>query len=221
MTRRTLVEMEDIDPAKIIFLPFPIPSSILPHQNSGAEPVKRVGVITYLDGAADLHALVIVAHRLLNQDPTLEFRIVGRGPLRKHLERMAQELDLGARFVIHSSNNEFDIKSVGAALFAPLQADHFIPLLSFVSCGIPVVSALSAEWNGLSSSDVPLASVHDTMGIAELLERLLQDQEYATTVAGNWRKFLERTFGWSAIEPLYRSVFLGQPSQTLANKQAA
>ncbi|MBI1859973.1 MAG: glycosyltransferase family 4 protein [Deltaproteobacteria bacterium] len=173
LTHRFLREMEGVDAQQLVDLPLPYPDFVQFGTRSEV-PSQIVGTLTPLDGNANLNFLILVAHRLLHKNPLLRFRVLGDGPLRGHLTKMATLLQLGGRFDVSPVARLADIVQWDAFIFAPLRCDHLIAPLSGIAARVPTVCAETpgmGEW--LSGLAVPFTPLFDTEAMAKGVEELL------------------------------------------------
>src|SRR4029077_17751647 len=112
MDRMRMIELERIPAEKVVFIPNGIPDS----PPGDGERVRRelgltaadsiVGTVCGLRPEKDLETALRALGRLAPHRPQLRFIVVGDGPERRRLERLATELGVSTLFLGHRPNED-------------------------------------------------------------------------------------------------------------------
>lgn len=207
MARRYLIEMAGISSKNIAAAPLPfMPLFSQKKAQSGRFPT--VGVVGNFDAQANLHFLVLVAHRLISRTPTLRFRMLGNGRFRAHLERMAEDLSIASNLEIQSSVGVADIIELDACVFAPLRCDHFASLLVAAANQVPTLCmqtpGLDELLGGLA---VPITPVYQTQALSRAVEKVLFDLPSRAHHLQAMCSGFEQRLSWNGVSKVYEQVF--------------
>jgi glycosyltransferase involved in cell wall biosynthesis len=133
----------------------------------------------------------------------VELHLIGSGPERSELERLADRIGVPLR--LHGTLRQTELPSVLAAadvfVLPSLTEGHPKALLEAMACGVPCLGAKEAPGiraliedgvNGvLSEGNVP--------GLRAAVERLLSDRGHAASMAGEARVRIERDYDLDAL----------------------
>ena len=149
---------------------------------------------------------------VLERCPEARYLVVGEGPYRAFLERLAADLDLGGKVVFAGHVAQDDLPLVYAAADVFVMASRVIEanaevegfglvFLEANACGKPVVGGRSggvvdAVANGETGL---LADPLNPEDVARALSALLCDPAYARRLGENGRRRVEREFRWPVL----------------------
>ncbi|MFN8607714.1 MAG: glycosyltransferase family 4 protein [Vulcanimicrobiota bacterium] len=146
-----------------------------------------MGMAGRLEPAKGHSDLLLAMSRLLPRNPRLHLVIMGTGHLRGQLERQAWELGLHGR--VHFLGWVEDLISAMAALDLFVLSSHYeglgVVLLEALALGRPVVSTRVGGTQDIIEDGVTglFAPAHDPAGLAEAIQRLLDDPDLAARLA--------------------------------------
>ncbi len=220
MTLRYLHEMERVPEKQLVDLPLPFPEfvELAPR---GVSACGIIGTLSDLDGNSNLNFIALLAHRLLQSNPNLRFRVLGEGPLRTHLSAIARELDLGERFDISPVARLSDITQWDAFVFAPLRCDHLIAPLIAIAAQVPTVCMETPgleEWFG--GLAVPLVPLYETGVMAKSVEELIESAPARTHNRLALTHGLRERLSLQKVARLYGRTF-GIPDYPMVSKAVA
>jgi colanic acid/amylovoran biosynthesis glycosyltransferase len=144
------------------------------------------------------------AERLLGR--SLRYDLVGDGPLRPALERLARELELGERLHFHGERSSEDVAALldqSDVLLAPsVTAENGdcegipVVLMEAMARGLPVISSVHSGIPELVRHDESglLAPERDVDALAEALARVGREPECSTRLGSNARARVEADF---------------------------
>lgn len=212
MSFRFLKDLVGVPENQLELLPFPIPFN---------EPRKEqseffVGTFGPFSSQANLHFVLTVAHYVTRKDPQVKFRIVGTGPLSRHLHQLCQDLDLGPGVTIIEAMDLHYSSSFSVNLDFSHQKDHFIcQLLSGVAGAVPI----SLETEGIDdyikdSFNGFIAPEDDTKSVGELILSLKNNPLLHQEMARRCRQQMEYKFNVAEVVPNYLKLFYGGTYQT-------
>lgn len=174
--------------------------------------VLRVGMIARMNHPVKNHpAFLRAAARLAAEFPGAEFLLVGGGPLRPGLERMAASLGLGDR--VRFLGDRRDVPAVLAALDVSVLPSHSESLsnaiLESMAAGVPVVAARvggnpEVVIDGVTGLLVP---PDDDEQLADALLRLLRQPELRMRYGGQAREFARAHFRPERVRQQYDELY--------------
>jgi glycosyltransferase involved in cell wall biosynthesis len=185
--RMRMIELERIPPDKVVFIPNGIPD---PPRGDGA-PVRRalelpadapvVGTVCSLRPEKGLDTALRALARLSRRRPDLRFLVVGSGPERLRLERLAEQLDVHAIFLGHRPNEE--VPDLLAAMDVVVCSSHFegmpLAVLEWMAAGKAIVANRVGGIPAIleHGREALLVPATDTAALAVAIDRLLDDPE--------------------------------------------
>ncbi|MGH2990839.1 MAG: glycosyltransferase [Solirubrobacterales bacterium] len=202
--RRRMIEIERIDPAKLIFVPNGIPPSPTPSGRDvraqlGLVPqVPVVGTVCALRPQKALDVLVRAAAALRGRFTTLRVLIVGDGPERPALERQIGELRLGETVTLLGHRS--DVPDVLRAFDVAVCSSNFegtpLSILEYMEAGLPVVAT---RVGGVPDLIEPgehglLVEPGDPGALAKALAELLGDHSRRAEMGRRGRERRRREF---------------------------
>jgi colanic acid/amylovoran biosynthesis glycosyltransferase len=196
----------------------------------GGRKVKLLTIARLVEKKGVEYGIRAVAH-LVQKHPSVEYEIVGDGPLKGDLERLIEEMQVRhAIKLIGSKHREEIVELLGTAdiLLAPSVTsthgdEEGIPgvLREGLARGLPVVSTQHSGipelvQNGVSGFLVP---ERDVDSLAEKLEYLIQHQNVWAEMGQAGRKYVEEQYDINALNDrlvrLYAQLLDGQiPSRS-------
>ena len=227
--RRRMIEIEGIDPGKVIFVPNGIPAPPAP---SGADirgelgigaDVPVVGTVCALRPQKALDMLLEAAAKLSRDLPALRVLIVGEGPERAGLEHRIAELDLGGTVMLLGQRN--DVPDLLGAIDVAVCCSDFegtpLSILEYMEAALPIVATRVGGIPALIEPEVEglLVEPRHPDGLAATIARLLTDRELAAAVGagGRRRQHAEFDIGVTvrAIERIYEGLASGRTAAEL------
>jgi glycosyltransferase involved in cell wall biosynthesis len=183
--RTRMIELERIPERKVVFVPNGIPDSPVGDRkrarcalNLGpSDPV--VGTVCGLRPEKDLATVLRALTQIAAHRPTLRFVIVGDGPERRPLERLAADLGVPTLFLGHRPNNE--VPDLLAAMDVLVCSSRFegmpLAVLEWMAAGKAIVAS---RVGGIPSivkheEDAVLVPPRDDVAFANAIEHLLDD----------------------------------------------
>jgi glycosyltransferase involved in cell wall biosynthesis len=227
--RRRMIEIEGIDPAKLIFVPNGIPtpaarSDADVRSELGIDPAAPVvGTVCALRPQKALEVLVDAAVPLSQRFPGLQVLIVGSGSEAELLERRIEELALAGtvRLVGHRS----DIPDVLQAFDVAVCCSDFegtpLSILEYMEAGLPVVAT---RVGGVPDLIAPgeqglLVEPRDPAGLASAVAGILDDPARAAAMGAAGRARRRAEFDISVtvgeIERIYTGLADGVPASRI------
>ena len=201
--------------SKLVVIPNGLPDEAFAETTPAFPPlpgVLRVGMIARLNHPVKNHsAFLRAAARLAAEFPSAEFLLVGDGPLRPGLERMAASLGLGdrARFL----GDRRDVPAVLAALDVSALPSYSESLsnaiLESMAAGVPVVAGRVGGNPEVVIDGVTglLVAPEDDKQLADALRRLLTQPELRRRFGRQGREFARTRFGLERVGELYNRLY--------------
>lgn len=204
---------------QITFLPNGADSDFLRPRPADEEMLDRWGlrgkkVFAYVGTHAFYHGLdtLIEAAALLREREDIAFLLVGDGPERERLKRMAA--DLGLKNVVFGSSPYEEMArlySVAYASVATLRrmdvanGMRLSKIFPALSCGVPVIYAGDGEAADILSREGCGVTVEPERPdlLARAFEELARDGERRVELGQRGRALVEREYTWSSIVSLW------------------
>ena len=174
--------------------------------------VQRIGFVSRMNDPSKNHELFLrVAAKLALRFPLLQFVLAGDGPLRQHLEQVAQSLGVDGRVVFLGDRR--DIPAVLASLdisVLPSRSESLSNVvLESMAAGVPVVATdvggnCELIRDGEEGLLVPLGD-EEALGCA--LERLLHDVELRREMGRRARASALANYSVEKIRDQYRDLY--------------
>ncbi|GIK78199.1 MAG: glycosyltransferase family 1 protein [Acidobacteria bacterium] len=223
LDRRRMIEVERIDPAKVIFVPNGIPEP----PPRGDVDVRRelgigreapiVGTVCALRPQKALDVLIDAAAILARRIDGLRVLIVGEGPERPALERRIAELGLAATVVMLGHRDdvrdligEFDV----AACSSDFEGTP-LSVLEYMQAALPIVATRVGGIPDIvaDGSEGMLVEPRDPAALAAAVARLLGDRDLAARLGSGARErqLAEFDIGVTvrAVERIYEGLASG------------
>jgi L-malate glycosyltransferase len=176
--------------------------------------ILRVGLIARMNDPVKNHAgFLRTAAQLIHRCPSVEFLLVGAGPLRPELEALASQLGLGSR--VNFLGERRDIPGLLASMDVSVVFSHSESLpnvaLESMAAGVPVVATRvggNPEIVRDGETGV-LIEPGDEEGLARALEQLMAQEPLRATIAQNARKFARSNFTLDRVTRQYEELYSG------------
>ena len=171
----------------------------------------RVGMIARMNAPSKNHKVCLrAAARLRGRFPSLEFVLVGDGPLRPELEREAESLGLKNRAVFLGDRR--DIAAVLASLdvsVLPSSSESLSnAILESMAAGVPVVASRVGGNPELVGADRGmLVTPNDDKALADAIESLLRDSAIRVALGTNAKRFVQANFTVEQMRRRYEELY--------------
>ncbi len=158
-----------------------------------------VGILAVLRTEKD-HATFLRAGRLVvDAHPSAKLLVVGDGPLRPELERLAAELGLGDRVVFAGMRSDVDVmlRLIDVAVLSSYTIECFpFAILEAMTAGLPAVcTSIGGLPEMVEDGETGhLVPPRDPRGLAEAILRVLADPERRIAMGDAGRRRLEAHF---------------------------
>lgn len=183
--RLRMIELERIPPDKVVFVPNGVPDRPLgdpgyARQELGLTPSDSVvGTVCGLRPEKELETALRALGRLVPQRPELRFLVVGDGPERTRLERLADELGVPTTFLGHRRNDE--VPDLLAAVDVLVLSSRFegmpLAVLEWMAAGKAIVASRVGGIPAIveDGKEALLVPPRDYISFANAIELLLDD----------------------------------------------
>jgi len=171
----------------------------------------RVGMIARMNMPFKNHKVFLrAAARLCGRFPSLEFVLVGDGPLRPELEREADSLGLKDHALFLGDRQ--DIAAVLASLdvsVLPSSSESLSnAILESMAAGVPVVASRVGGNPELVSTDRGmLVAPDDDKALADAIESLLRDSAMRIALGANAKRFVQANFTVEQMHRRYEELY--------------
>ena len=182
---------------RVVHLGTDVPPTPLPEP-----PVPTILTVGHLV-ARKRHADVLRALWLLRDDhPDLRWVVVGDGPERPALERMAAELGVDRRVEFKGELPPDEVRQPATVFALPSVDEAFgVAYVEAMAAGIPAIGCrgeAGPEEIRASGGGIRLVAPGDPESLAEELRRLLEDAAWRRELGEAARATVERSFTWEA-----------------------
>jgi len=183
--RQRMIELERIPSWKVVFIPNGIPD----HPDGDADAARRelgltaadrvVGTVCGLRPEKELETALRALGRLAPHRPELRFVVVGDGPERPRLQRLAEELGVPTAFLGHRANEE--VSGLVAAMDVLVCSSRFegmpLAVLEWMAAGKAIVASRVGGIPALleHGQEALLVAPRDYVAFADAIARLLDD----------------------------------------------
>jgi len=192
------------------------------HHDDGA---VTIGTVKALDPGYGIEHLIqaFAALRRRKLPHDLRLLIVGEGPERQRLERMARALAVNdvtefTGWVPHTQVPEY-LRRLSVYVAPSVQEESFgVAVLEASACGVPVVVSRVGGFPEVVQDRVTgfLVPPRDTVALAEVLEQLVTSRELRDTMGAAGREFVLEHYAWDAtariVEDLYDRILGARPT---------
>ena len=199
--------------SKVMF----IPNAVLPpsHEPRKRKPkhglfvgqlVKRKGVDVLLESVNKLRTKEV------------HFTIIGDGPEKPKLEKLARSLRLSDRVVFtgYLYGKKLAHYFLKASFFAFPSTAEGLPIscIEAMACGLPVIASRLPVYEGTlqDGRNALLFEPRNSKQLADCINKLLADRKLAEKLSLNGRRLVERVFSWDVVVRQITSVYNRQES---------
>jgi glycosyltransferase involved in cell wall biosynthesis len=166
-----------------------------------------VGTIARLDPVKDLGTLVQAAARVARSRPVLVL-VVGDGPERPALERMASAVGLPTRFLGHRDDARKWLAGCDIYANSSISEGVSLTILEAMAAGLAVVATrVGGTPEVLDETCGRLVAARSAEGLATTLEALAQAPESRRNLGRAARERVERQFSLERMVTAYRVVY--------------
>jgi len=173
--------------------------------------VLRVGMIARMNiRAKNQDSFLRAATRLSKKFRDLEFLLVGDGPFRDELEKLAGELGIQSqvRFLGDRRDIPAILASMDVSVVASASESLSNVMLESMAAGVPVVATAVGGNVELGKNDrALLIPANDDEALASGLENLLLDEKLRRETAARARRFAEENFSGQRIREQYCDLY--------------
>ena len=207
--RRRMIEVEHIDPSRTLFIPNGVPpvppaSERDARVELGIEPdTPLIGVVGLLRPQKAINVLLHAISLLTDNWPDVQVLIVGDGPERENLERMARQL--GVQDTVRFLGLRTDVPDLLYALDMAVCCSDFegspLSVMEYMSAALPVVATAVGGIPDLIEPGVHglLVPPGDPPALAESLSELLRSPERARAMGVRGREHQRAEFDIDVI----------------------
>lgn len=174
------------------------------------QPTKTVTMVGRLDGSKNFEGLICSAARIKHRIPKLKINIVGDGPDRTDLVRLADTLGLNQNINFLGTRRDIPqiLNKTNVFVFLNKPIEGFgIVLIEAMSCGLPVIAnAVGASVEIINHNKNGLL-VNTDEELDHSLIRVLNDSELAANLGKNARKTVIQKFSINGMVEKYAQEF--------------
>ncbi|MGH2796419.1 MAG: glycosyltransferase [Solirubrobacterales bacterium] len=223
--RRRMIEVEGIDPDKIVLMPnaIPAPTAI------GDRNVRReleiedgdpvVGTVCVLRPQKALDVLLRAAVRLRPEFPGLRVLVVGDGPERRRLESLRTALEL--EDTVQLLGRRSDVSELITAFDVAVSSSDYegtpLAVMEYMAAGLPIAATRVGGVPELIDNGVHglLVDPREPDSLAASIAHLLRDRVAAKRMGEGARERQRREFGLEGaverLEMLYEGLYSASP----------
>jgi glycosyltransferase involved in cell wall biosynthesis len=172
--------------------------------------ITFVGRLIYAKGAQDL---ISALSRIKNTAPNAKLLIVGDGPYRTELEKLARQTDCHSSILFLGQKNQdevIDVLSATDIFVNPSYSEGLgISVLEAASIGLPIIATDVGGTREIITTDKTgiLIKAGDVEQLAEELLRLCANTELREKLGENARILAEQKFNWDKITGEYIKLY--------------
>jgi len=227
--RRRMIEIEGVDPAKIVLVPNAISAPAPDDDDDGGGDVRAelglepddpvVGTVCVLRPQKALDVLLRAAQLLRAEFPRLRLVIAGNGPERERLEAMTAEIGLDGSVDFLGQRN--DVPALLSAFDVAVSSSDFegtpLAVMEYMAAAKPIVATRVGGVPELIDHGVNglLVEPRDPAALAASIAQLLRDRDYGETLGARARERQRKEFDIEAavrrIERLYEDLYAASP----------
>lgn len=182
----------------------------IPKQNG----VLRIGMVARMNDAVKNHpAFLRTAARLRQNFPGLEFLLVGDGPLRPSLEKLAAELGLGTSVIFAGERQDIPAMLASMDISILISGSESLSnvILESMAAGVPVV-ATNVGGNPELIRDGTTGFLFPPQNedrLVQLITELITNPELRLRFSSAGRAFARANFHMDAVCRRYEQLYLG------------
>lgn len=210
-----LDEIRDLDPEKIVMLPFYVElydrEASAPVAVAGTRGVARLCAISRQDPRKALHVLLKALQLLARRDCAFSCEIIGDGPFLEANRRLAHTLGLDGhvqfRGFVPSARDCLEAADI-FVMSSCEEGASSLSLLEAMLCGLAVAST---DCDGVPEDIQPgenglLAPVGDHQALADRIERLITDEQLRRRLAARARESYHEKYSFPAMKDGIRDL---------------
>ncbi len=228
--RRRLIERDGVSPEKISLVPnavIPAPDTLPRSPDAPPEGWHEgplVGVVARLQPEKGIANFLKAAARISSSCPQARFLVVGEGPLRGELLRLADSLGLGERmrFLGHRADARDLIGLLDVLAVPSLTEGTPLTVLEAMAAGVPIVASAVGGIPDQVTHDREglLVPPDDPVALGDALLEVLQDPGRARRLGEAARRRADSEFAHATmvgrIQTVYGAALGRRPSQSAA-----
>jgi glycosyltransferase involved in cell wall biosynthesis len=228
--QRRMIEVEHIDPDRTLFIPNGVPPSPPADGHDvraelGIEPgVPVIGAVGALRPQKAYHVLLRATSLLTDSWPSIQVLLVGDGPERPALERLAREL--GLEDTVRFMGQRTDVPNVLRALDVAVCCSDFegspLAVMEYMDAALPVVATAVGGVPDLIEPGVHglLVPPQDPAALAGAVAEILRDSERGRSMGARARERRRTEFDIDSfihrLEDLYCELLAQRDRRSLA-----
>jgi glycosyltransferase involved in cell wall biosynthesis len=172
--------------------------------------ITFVGRLIYAKGAQDL---ISAFPRIKDTAPNAKLLIVGGGPYRAELEKLARQTDCSSSILFSGQKNQAELIEILSAtdIFVNPSYSEGLPtsVIEAASIGLPIIATDVGGTREIITTGKTgiLVQARDVEQLAEELCRLCADAELRGKLGKNARILAERKFNWDKITGEYIKLY--------------
>ena len=172
--------------------------------------ITFVGRLIYAKGVQDL---ISAFSRIKDTAPEVKLLIVGDGPYRAELEKLAQQTDCASSILFLGQRNQDEVIDVLSAtdIFVNPSYSEGLPtsVMEAASIGLSIIATDVGGTREIITTDKTgiLVKAGDVGQLAEELSRLLTNSELREKLGKNARILVEQKFNWDKITGEYIKLY--------------
>lgn len=178
--------------------------------SNDAAVITFVGRLIYAKGVQDL---ISAFSRIKDTTPNAKLLIVGDGPYRAELEKLAHQTDSHSSIIFLGQKNQdeiIDVLSATDIFVNPSYSEGLgISVMEASSIGLPIIATDIGGTREIITTDKTgiLVKARDVGQLAEELGRLCADAELRGKLGKNAGELVERKFNWDKITGEYIKLY--------------
>jgi len=216
--QRRMIEVERIDPGRTLFIPIGLPTlpTLVEHDvraELAIEPgAPVIGAVALLRPQKALDVLLHATALLAAEWPSLQVLLVGQGPERQSLERLARSL--GVEQAVRFLGYRTDVAAVLGALDVAVCCSDFegtpLAVLEYMDATLPVVATAVGGVPDLIEPGVHglLVDPQDPPALAQAIAELLRDPERRRSMGARGRQRRRNEFGIDVLIHRLEDLYL-------------
>jgi glycosyltransferase involved in cell wall biosynthesis len=173
--------------------------------------ITFVGRLIYAKGVQDL---ISAFSRIKDTAPEVKLLIVGDGPYRAELEKLAQQTDCHSSILFSGQRNQDEVIDTLSAtdIFVNPSYSEGLPtsVMEAASIGLPIIATDVGGTREIIADYKTgiLIKAANTSQLEQKLRELLTNTQLRKELGANARIFVEQKFNWEKIAELVESVYL-------------
>jgi glycosyltransferase involved in cell wall biosynthesis len=173
---------------------------------------RRVGMVARMNDRGKNHAIFLrMAARLAPEHPSVQFVLVGGGPLRAELEAMAGELGIADRvlFLVDRSDIPAVLASFDMTVLPSRSESLSNVILESMAAGVPVVASnVGGNPELLSDGQTGFLTADDEVALAGAVEKFLTNEELRTACGKRAKLEASEQYQLGTICEKYEQLYL-------------